>query len=133
MSNDYRWRTRARAAIRRYPELLQAEADLRAGKTTPAYTGMPGGGEASRTTELLAIRELPKDAQRDLDAVRMALDTIKRYRNADLRLKMIDMCYWRKTHTVDGAAMVLHVSQDTAHLWDRGIIELVDAYRRWRP
>lgn len=132
MSNEYRWRARARAAIKRYPELLQAEADLRAGKVTPAYSGIPGGGSASRTTELLAMRELPKDAQRDLDAVRLALDTIKRYRNADLRLRLVEICYWRRTHSIDGAALLLHVSQDTAHLWDRNMIELVDAYRRHR-
>ena len=130
MSNEYRWRARARAAIKRYPELLQAEADLRAGKITPAYSGIPGGGSASRTTELLAMRELPKDARRDLDAVRLALDTIKRYRNGDLRKQLVELVYWRKTHTVDGAAMVLHVSPRTAHEWDRGFIELVDAYRR---
>lgn len=132
MSDLTRWRARARSAIRRYPELLRAEADLHAAKTTPAYTGMPGGSEASRTTELLAIRELSPHDQRDLDAVRLALDTIKRYRNADLRYKLIEICYWRNTHTVDGAAMIIHVSPRTAHEWDRGFIELVDAYRRWR-
>lgn len=130
MSNEYRWRARARAAIKRYPELLQAEADLRAGKVTPAYSGIPGGGSASRTTELLAMRELPKDAQRDLDAVRLALDTIKRYRNADLRYRLIEISYWRRTHSIDGAAMLIHVAPRTAHEWDRGFIELVDAYRR---
>lgn len=130
MSNEYRWRARARAAIKRYPELLQAEADLRAGKVTPAYSGIPGGGSASRTTELLAMRELPKDAQRDLDAVRLALDTIKRYRNADLRYRLIEISYWRQTHSIDGAAMLIHVAPRTAHEWDRGFIELVDAYRR---
>lgn len=130
MSNEYRWRARARAAIKRYPELLQAEADLRAGKVTPAYSGIPGGGSASRMTELLAMRELPKDAQRDLDAVRLALDTIKRYRNADLRYRLIEISYWRRTHSIDGAAMLIHVAPRTAHEWDRGFIELVDAYRR---
>ena len=132
MSENYKWRARARAAIRRYPQLLRAEADLHAAKTTPAYTGMPGGGETSRTTELLALRELPPHDQRDLNAVRLALDTIKRYRNYDLRYKLIEICYWRQTHTVDGAAMIIHVAPRTAHEWDRGFIELVDAYRRWR-
>lgn len=125
------WRSRAKNAIRRYPELLKAERELHSGKVTPAYSGMPMGGEASRTTELIALRQLPRNEQRDLDAVRAALDTITRqYKNADLRRDMIDIVYWRRTHTIDGAALILHISTSTAHLWDRDLIKLVDAYRR---
>ena len=125
------WRSRAKNAIRRYPELLKAERELHSGKVTPTYSGMPMGGEASRTTELIALRQLPRNEQRDLDAVRAALDTITRqYKNADLRRNMIDIVYWRRTHTIDGAALILHISTSTAHLWDRDLIKLVDAYRR---
>lgn len=124
------WRSRAKAAIRRYPELCRAERDLHAGKVTPAYSGMPMGGEATRTTELIAMRQLPRNEQRDLDAVRATLETIDRqYKNADMRRSMIDIVYWRRTHTIDGAAIILHISPSTAHLWDRDLIKLVDAYR----
>ena len=124
------WRSRAKNALRRYPELCRAERDLRSGKVTPAYSGMPMGGEASRTTEIIAMRQLPRNEQRDLDAVRATLETINRqYKNADLRISLIDIVYWRRTHTVDGAAMRLHISSSTAHLWDRDLIKLVDAYR----
>ena len=124
------WRAMARRAIRKYPELLRAEADIREGKITPAYSGMPSSASASSTTEVLAMKELPRDAQRDLNAVRQALDTIRRYRTADLRRGLIELVYWRQTHTVDGAGMVLHISQDTAHKYDREFVEMVDAYRR---
>ena len=59
-----------------------------------------------------------------------ALDIIKRYRNGDLRRRIIEICYWKNTHTIDGAALIIHVSPRTAHEWDREFIGLVDAYRR---
>ena len=127
-----RWRSRARAAVRRYPELIQAEADLRAGKITMTYNGMPSSPEAARKTEILALRELPLNDRRDLEAVRTALRVIERQnKNADLRYKLIDIVYWKRSHSVEGAAMKIHVSQDTAREWDQELIKLVDAFRRW--
>ena len=124
------WRSRAKNAIRRYPELCRAEKEIHSGKVTLAYSGMPMGGDTSRTTELIAMRQLPRNDQRDLDAVRATLDTIHRQcKNANLRLKMVDIVYWRRTHSVDGASMILHIAPSTAHSWDRELIKLVDAYR----
>ena len=127
-----RWFTRARAAVRRYPELVRMECDLRTGKITPTYNGMPSSLSASRKTEQLALRELPRQDRRDLEAVSMALNTLdERYsRNKDLRKIIIDLYYWKQSHTIEGAAMKVHVSPDTARTWDREFIGLVDAYRR---
>lgn len=130
MNDKPRWRSEARQVIRRYPELLKKEAQIRTISITPNYSGMPSAHTASRTTENQALLTLPHDEQRDLDAVRTALDTIRRYRNGDLRYKLVDIVYWKRSHTVDGAAMLLHVHEKTAHEWDRGFIELVDSYRR---
>lgn len=126
-----RWRAKARAAVRRYPELVKAEADLRSPSLTPNYNGMPSGSEATRKTEILALRELPPYDRRDLEAVRTALRVLERQnKNADLRYQLIDIVYWRRTHSVEGAAMRIHVSQDTAREWDQEFIKLVDAFRR---
>ena len=96
----------------------------------PNYNGMPGSSEATRKTEILALRELPPNDRRDLDAVRMALQTIQRYRNADDRYMVIDLVYWRRSHTIEGAALKVHISPERAGEWDRDFIGLVDAYRR---
>lgn len=101
------------------------------GKITPTYNGMPGATEASRKTEILALRELPLNDRRDLEAVRTALRVLERQnKNADLRYQLIDIVYWRRTHSVEGAAMRIHISQDTAREWDQEFIKLVDAFRR---
>lgn len=124
------WRAETRAVIREYPRLKRAEAELKMQSLTPSLTGMPGGTEVSRTTENVAIRTLPPKQQRKLDAVRYAIETTTRYRNGELRIRLIDLIYWRKTHTLTGAAMKIHVAEITAKNWHNDFVELVDAYMR---
>lgn len=136
------WRKDTRAVIRRYPELKRRERDLKemsvtANYGTPAEVDkkfvnvlLPGSGDASRTTEDIALRSLPPDDQRALDAVSAAIQTTMRYRNGDLRVKIIDLVYWRRSHTLEGAALAVHVSTKTAQAWHSDFIELVDAYLR---
>lgn len=94
-----RWRAQARKAVRQYPALLKS-------------------------------KELTDIQQKDMYAISRALDTInRRYGNADIRFRLIELCYWQKTFTIDGAAAALHISIQTARGWDRDFIYLVDAYR----
>ncbi len=124
------WRQDTRRIIRKYPELRRREMALHEQKVTPTYSGMPGGGCASRTTETIATRTLNATDQRNLDAVKKAIETTMRYRNGDLRIRVIDLMYWKKTHTMEGAAMQTHVSIRTAQDWHNAFVELVDAYLR---
>lgn len=124
------WRKDTRAVIRAYPELKRRERELKEVAVTPRYSAEPGGGEASRTTERVALRSLPPGDQRALDAVNNAIQTTMRYRNGDLRVRIIDLVYWRQTHTLEGAAQTVHVSIGTARVWHNAFVELVDAYMR---
>lgn len=91
---------------------------------------MKGHG-ISRTTENVATRELPIDEQRALDAVMQAIITTGRYRNGELRLRIIDMVYWKQTYTLEGAAKKCYVSERTAYNWHNDFVALVDAYYRF--
>lgn len=124
------WRQEARRVIREYPELVRRARALHEAGMTPSYSGMPGGGAATRTTELVAMRQLSPPDQRKLDAVQKAIGTTARYSNGDLRLRVIDLLYWRRTHTMEGAACSVHVSVRTAQAWHGAFVELVDAYLR---
>lgn len=124
------WRGDARAAIRAYPDLKRQDADLHEMQITPSYSHGRGSHTTSRTTEAIALRGLPIDDQRALDAVSSAVNTTLRYRNGHERLKLIDLIYWKRTHTLDGAAMRLNISIATAKAWHSGFVELVDAYIR---
>lgn len=124
------WREETRRIIRAYPALLREENGLRDCRITPSYTGMPGGGNGSSKTETAALKELSPKKQRELDAVKRAIATTGRYRNAKDRLRVIDLVYWAHTHTLQGAAQMCHYSYDTVAEWNSAFIELVDAYMR---
>ena len=126
------WRHDTREAIRKYPELKRRDRELKETALIAQYGGRIGGKstETSRTAEAAAMRQLPRDEQRELDAVSTAIQTTMRYRNGELRIRIIDLVYWRNTHTLEGAAMEVHVSGKTAQGWHSDFVELVDAYLR---
>ena len=124
------WRERTKRIIEAYPQLKRELNELQAAKVTPNYNGMPGSQEAGRTTEGTALRTLPAESQRMLDAVEKAIATTGRYRNSHHRLRIVDLVYWKKTHNLQGAAIKFHYSYDTVQEWNADFIELVDAYMR---
>lgn len=127
------WRKRARDIIRAYPDLKQKEMELKTVRITHATNGSvvaPSG--FSRNTEDAALKELTPDEKRKLDAVNGAIETTGRYRNGDLRLQIIGMVYWKRSHSLEGAAMRCHVSERTAYSWHNDFVALVDAYYRRR-
>lgn len=121
------WRQEARSAVRRFPSLWQKEKDLHAGKVTPNYTGMPSAQTASRTTELIALKQLPPYEQKQLEAVRGALEALENQYPATVQIRkdLIKLLYWRRSHTLEGAAYVLHIAEPTARQYDRQFIERV--------
>ena len=124
------WRERTKRIIEAYPALLREKAEVQAARITPAYNSMPGSNEASRTTEGTALQTLPPESQRMLDAVERAIATTGRYRNSHHRLRVVDLVYWKRTHDLQGAAIMCHYSYDTVQEWNADFIELVDAYYR---
>lgn len=124
------WRSETRRVIRRYPELKHREAALHDPTITPLYTPLPASGTPGRTTEAVALRELPPQEQRELAAVSSAVSTTMRYRNGTLRVRLVDLVYWERACSLEGAAIRLHVSIGTAKTWHSAFIELVDAYLR---
>lgn len=124
------WREKAKKIIETYPALLREEAEIRNCRITPTLSGMPSGGGRSRSTETTALRELRPEQQRRLDSVRNAIATTNRYRNGRDRLKIIDLVYWKRTHTLQGAALHCNYCYDTVQEWNAAFIELVDAYYR---
>ena len=111
--------------IRRYPELKAEYADLHSQSVTPNYSGMPVSGVAGRATEEVAIRELPTTRQREYEAVNMAIAVTERMKTGRYRLKVIDLVFWKRSHTLEGAAMIAHCSYDTAQNYHEDFIKLV--------
>lgn len=125
----YAWWGYVKNMIRRYPALKQEYADLHSQSVTANYSGMPRSGGVSRGVEGLAIRELPSTKQREYEAVRRAVETTERYVNGRDRLKVIDMVLWKRSHTLEGAALMVPCSVMTARRYHTAfIMEVAKVY-----
>jgi hypothetical protein len=124
----YDWWPYVKGIIRRYPSLKEEYADLHTQSIIANYSGMPGNSGPSRSTELIAIRQLPTTRQREYEAVRSAIATTERYRDGLDRLKVIKLILWDNTHTIQGAALQIPCSWVTAARWHGEFIRLVASY-----
>mgnify|MGYP007053692217 CR=1 FL=1 len=115
--------------IRAYPGLRKEYDDLHQQSITANMSGMPGGGAVSRGTENIALKELPKMQQMEYDAVRKAIAVTEKMRNGAERLKIINLVFWKNSHTLQGAAMAVPISYETAVEYHRDFI-MIAAYFR---
>lgn len=119
------WRAQARQAAYDYPDLRTALRDLQSMNITPSLSGMPGGGGEHRSTEDAALRQLPPDDQRRFDAVSQALSISEHLTSGLSRVRMIELVYFRRSHTVEGAAMQIPCSAQTAWTWNNDFLLLI--------
>lgn len=120
----YRWWGYVKGMIRAYPELHRQYADLHSPAMTADYSGMRGRG-GGRGVETLALRELSGTEQREYEAVRQAIETTERYRNGRERLTVIRLVLWERSHTLEGAALMVPCHIVTAAVWHGDFIKLV--------
>ena len=92
---------------------------------TPSLSGMPMGGGERRSTEDAALRQLPPEDQRRLDAVAQALAISEHLTSGLSRVKLIELVYFRRSHTVEGAALQIPCSVQTAKIWNSDFLLLV--------
>ena len=62
-----------------------------------------------------------------LEAVRRAVDETFRTRDGASRVEFIEMIYWRRSHSLQGAAMKIGISERTGLRWHGEFIKLVAA------
>ncbi len=123
------WWAYAKAMIRAYPKRKQEYDAIHTQTVTADLSGMPRGGGASRTTEMIALRQLPQTHQKEYDAVHKAITITRRRPDGEARLKVIDLVYWKKTHNIAGAAQQVPCHEKTAKTYHRDFIYLVaDCY-----
>lgn len=131
MSRGKTWQAEARRVIQAYPRLHEELRDLQRMSVTPRLSGMPsGGGEAGRAVEDAALRQLPPEEQKAHDAVEHALRMTELFRTASKRRRLVELVYWRRTHTVYGAGVEIGVSEETAKRWNSDFLLCVAGYLR---
>lgn len=119
------WWGYAKSMIRRYPSLAAQEKELHRVSMAINYSGTPGSGNVSHPTEDAALRELPPSKQAELEAVRTAIRQTEQKANGKEVLALVNLVFWRQTHTLSGAAVCLHISYKTAVNWHREFIRAV--------
>lgn len=119
------WRHAARSAAYDYPRLRHELAELQAQSVTPSLSGMPGGGEPGRSTEDAALRQLPWAQQRRLDAVEQAVSISSNLTSGLSRVRLIELVYFQRKYTIEGAAMQIPCSVQTAWTWNNDFLLLV--------
>lgn len=125
----YDWWGYVKGMIRRYPALRTEFADLHTQAVTPNYSGVWGSSGAGRAVEEVALRELPTTAQREFEAVRRAIQATERMASSRDRLKIIDLVFWKQTHTLEGAALMIPCSYRTARRYhSEFVVTVAKAY-----
>lgn len=122
----YHWWAYAKAMVRMYPQLKREYDALHAQKVTTDTERVPGGkGGISRAVEITALRQLPPARQAEYDAVTQAIELTKKRQNGTDRLALIDLVFWKGTHNLEGAALKLYVSYETARRYHGDFLRLV--------
>ncbi len=125
MSARYDWWGYAKGMVRRYPELVQRQRELKSTTMTARLDGMPRATDIGRPVENAALRSLPPAQLRELAAVRQALGELRDQPRGEDKLKLIQMVYWRKSHNLAGAALALDISEITAKRWNGELLRRV--------
>lgn len=76
------------------------------------------------------LRTYPEVTQEEEAAVHAAVQATKQMDDGAVRLKMVDAVFFRRTHTLEGAAQLVSCSYATAKRWQQDFIrEVARNYR----
>lgn len=104
-------------AIKAYPERKRRLAELRRPKLTLSYSCAGGhGSEVGDPTGAAATRTLPEKQQEELEAVERAIEQTLRLPDGTARMKVVELRFFRKTHSLIGAALEVNYSRDWAKM-----------------
>lgn len=129
----YPWWGYAKSMVRNYPGLRKEYNELIAQSVVPGYSAAPGGGGDPRKVESAALRVLPSPYQKEMESVESAIRHTKVFKDGEERIKLIDLIYWRRTHTLSGAALKCNVDYSTGKRWHRDFIRCVGAFHGLLP
>lgn len=123
------WWEYAKRIIRAYPVLKRKAEGLGEQSVTAAYGASGGhGGGVGKPVERAVIDRLTDKEQRRYDAVRAAIAETERMKHGRHRLELIDRVYWKRSHTLYGAALCVPVSERTAKRWNAEFVRMVEKY-----
>lgn len=109
------WHSNVIRVIKAYPALKEKKDTLQSQSVTASYSSEPhGANSVHRTTETIALRQLPKGEENALEAVEKALERISLLKDGEQTLELIRLYYWRNGGRFLDIADRLYISERTA-------------------
>ena len=118
MNNREDWWEYTKRIIRSYPALRRKAESVGDIPCTPAYGASGGHSSGGSPVKRAVVDRLTDKEQRRYDAVRAAISATETMKHGHQRMELIDRVYWKRSHTLYGAAMCVPVSERTAHTWN---------------
>lgn len=106
----YRWWGYVKNVIRAYPELQRQAAEPPPVSLTAKYGPVVPSGGAGRPVEGAAVKRLSNRDTAEYEAVRDAVRDTAALQNGEIRLKIIELVYWKRSHTLWGAGRAVGYS-----------------------
>lgn len=119
------WWEYTKRIIRSYPALRRKAESVGDIPCTPAYGASGGHSGGGSPVERAVVDRLTDKEQRRYDAVRAAISENERMKHGHQRMELIDRVYWKRSHTLYGAAMCVGVSDRTGQRWNAEFIRRV--------
>ena len=125
----YGWWSYAKYMVREYPALQEEYRARQTPRITREISDATGHGVTSRPTENTALHQLSPAKQAEYDAVTKAIEQTRLMRTGKERLQLIDMVFWKQSHSLDGAAYALGYSYENGRIFHRDFLRLVGLFR----
>ena len=130
--SKYKWYRDAVWLLRDYPALKARKRDAQEASLIAAYgEKMPHGNNTQRTTENLALREISPLDEARLDVVEQAVREMEMTPDGATVIRIVEMMDWRRTHTADGVALVMHLSRRSVIRKREKLIKLIARKCGW--
>lgn len=112
--------------VRNYPVWKAQYIELHSQSCVAELSGMPHSGNVSRTTENIALQQLPRAIQNEYDAVTRAIEITLLMPDGEKRVELIRLMYWRgKKLNVTDVVSLIPVAEATGWRWHSAFIQLV--------
>lgn len=125
------WGRMAMDIVKNYPayknelaELIETEAYSSPVADVKVQTSTIGSGAEGKAINLLSD-ERYNHLKRAVEAVDYAIAMANTYQNGMERMEYINFRYWQHSHTHQGAAFKLNISERTAQRWNDHFVKLV--------
>lgn len=109
------WRPNVERILKYYPYLKARQNEAKTPRVTAVYGPVVGGNGRHRGTEEIAIKS-PLNAKEEevVAAIDKTIEEIKRQRDGETVLRIVEMVDFKRSHTIEGAAMALYMHRVTA-------------------